>query len=409
MMNIVHQLRLAKGTNRKLEILERNQGAFEGQWQRVLLAMYDTSINYYVSAPKDHTFVSDEDLDVPSMLFLLGELASRTYTGNAARSAATEGSEDYGEIFRLVLDGSLKAGVSTKTINKAYPGLIPVFPVMLAKDVHIADWPVMASTKYDGVRVLAFVNPDKVVLKTRQGKEVRIDSLTGAMMRLPTGVYDGELVDGDGKMVGRSTISGAVTKCIRGTKNDISGYTFCIFDYVLTQEWHLTKTHRPYITRYAEVCRHVGDARLSNVIVAEQNLLYNQTQVDSEYGMLLARGYEGMILRYGQDPYIWDRTPKLIKKKAIKECTLRCIGVKMGTGKYEGLIGSLHCEGTVEGHEVKVSTGSGLSDADRENSEDYFVNKIIEAKYNDVVRAKGAEYYSLFLPRFKRIKGELDT
>ena len=58
------------------------------------------------------------------------------------------------------------------------------------------------------------------------------------MSTLPKGVYDGEIVSGNGKVKDRSNISGQVTKCIRGTASDIKDdYTFCIFDVTSITEW----------------------------------------------------------------------------------------------------------------------------------------------------------------------------
>ena len=408
MINIVHNIRMAKGSNKKLAILKDEYN--NAHWRSVLLAMYDTSINYYVSAPTDTTFVEDEDLDVASMIYMLSELSSRTYTGNAARKVALECSEEYGEIFRLILNGSMKAGVSTTTINKAYPGLIPTFDVMLAKDVPVQRFPVWASTKYDGVRVIAFIKDGDVILKTRQGKALRIDSLVNAMRDMPEGVYDGELVDGDGKMAGRSTISGSVTKCIRGTADDISGYTYCIFDYVKTDEWDNKRGQSDYGERYrslTDIIHKYGTG--VGIIRADQIVLRSQAEVDGMYEDLVDRGYEGLILRYPENLYTWARTPLLIKKKAIKDCVLTCVDVKEGTGKYEGLIGALVCKGKVEDKHVSVSLGTGLSDHDREEAHEYFVGHKVEAQYNDVVQAKDRTDYSLFLPRFKRKLGKVDT
>ena len=83
-MGIVHQLRQAKGTNTKLAILKRHSS--NEDWLNVLKAMYDSSINYYVSAPKDNSFV--DSIDVPAMLIGLRMLSERRVTGNKARDHA---------------------------------------------------------------------------------------------------------------------------------------------------------------------------------------------------------------------------------------------------------------------------------------------------------------------------------
>ena len=406
MISIVHELRRARGGIKKLAILRQYENNEE--WKEVLKAMYDTSINYYVSAPNENTFI-DEAVDVSDMLYGLSELSDRTYTGNAARAVAREYSQKYGEIFRLILDGSLKAGISITTINKAYPGLIPTFPVMLAKDVEIARYPMLASTKYDGVRVIAFVHPNgRVDLKTRAGKKFRVASLEVSMMNQTPGVYDGELVEGGGKQAGRSTITGAVNKCLKGTATDISiPYTYCIFDYVPMAAWSVQQCSWDYTQRLTEL--NGNFVHFHHILIAEQTIVDNQEHVDEMFADRLSKGYEGLIVRAFDDPYVWGRSDKLIKKKATKECTLRCYDTVEGTGKYEGMIGSLVCAGKIDDKEIRVKVGSGLSDFDRDMPSSHYVGQDIEILYNDVVKGKDSRYHSLFLPRFKRIPYRMDT
>ena len=416
MIHIVHQLRMASGSISKLRILREN---FENEdWKKLLTACYNDSINYYVSAPRDNTFV--DDFDTGDLLTALTNLSSRNVTGNAARAFALECSQTYGEMFRLVLGGSLKAGVSVTTINKAYPGLIAQFKVMLAKDSPITHFPCIASTKYDGVRLLAFVEEPKlshlkhkeytmpmvpdVKLILRSGKQIHIKSLEYEMSKQPPGVYDGELVSGDGLQEGRTKITGSVNRCLKGSDTDIKGYTYCIFDMLEHAEWDEQQTSRPYSTRITAM----NDGLTQNVKVrmAEMYMMTDMSMVNNLYANLIKKGYEGLIIRYAYDFYEWKRSEKLIKLKVTNECVLTCVGTTEGTGKYEGMIGALQCRGTVDGKLIVVKLGSGLTDHDREMSPSHYEAKQIDVLYNDIVRAEGADHYSLFLPRFKRVAGE---
>ena len=153
----------------------------------------------------------------------------------------------------------------------------------------------------------------------------------------------------------------------------------------------------------------VNFTRSHNLLIAEQSIVSSQDDIDEMFADKLAKGYEGLIIRALDDPYVWGRSAKLIKKKATKECILGCYDIVEGTGKYEGMIGSLRCSGLVEGKDVRVKVGSGLSDYDREMPPSYYIGRDIDVLYNDVVIAKKAAYYKLFLPRFKRVVGEMDT
>ena len=408
MIHIIQRLRAASGSNRKLTILRKE--ADNEAWKKVLVAMYDDSINYGVSAPHDFTFI-EEPIDVDQLLSHLSLLSSRVYTGNDARAHALDGSETFGEVYRLILSGSLKAGVSVTSINKCYPGLIPTFEVMLAQDAEIHTYPCVVSTKYDGVRLVAFVvKPESgtsyVTLKLRSGKPIHIESLEFEMSKQPPGVYDGELVAGDGLQEGRTKITGSVNKCLKGTATDIDDYTFCIFDKISNDNWAKQECIIPYITRIDELNK---VEQSSKVRLADMFVAGSPEVVEEYYADRLARGYEGVIARYLQDPYVWGRTHALIKKKATKECVLTCVDTTEGTGKYAGLTGALVCEGKIGQLLVRVKLGSGLTDHDRELPPSHFVGQDIEVLYNDIVRAKDAMHYSLFLPRYKRIHKRMDT
>ena len=397
-IRIVHELRKASGRNAKLDILRKHKD--NGLWKNILVAMYDDSINYYVSAPSDNTFTENDPHD---MFDILWALRYRKVTGNKARNLAKQGSKAFGEIFRLVLKGSLNCGVSIKTINAAYPCLIPTFEVMLAEKNKPKTFPVWSSIKYDGVRVVATVWNGDVKIQTRSGKILNIASLKNSMAKQEDGVYDGELVMGDGLQISRTGITGEVNRVLKGTSTEILGYTFCIFDKLTTREWDNQSCTRSYAERSKDLIDNFVmciDTRTIRHIECNSH-----EDIESMFQEKLALGYEGLILRYMDDPYEWRRTKALMKVKSITTGVLRCVGTTDGTRKYDGMIGALICEGTINGKNIEVHVGTGLSDFDRDMSPEAYIDHDIEVEYNDIVKAKNADHWSLFLPVFKRILG----
>jgi len=403
MIEIVHELRLAKGSNKKKEILRKHVD--NEPWKKVLLAMYDSSINYYTGCPNDFTFTTATDYS--TMLDDLKQLTQRQLTGNAAKTYAIELSRKYGELLRLVLDGSLKCGVSIKILNDVYPGLIPTFPLMKGDHYDIIKLPILCSIKYDGVRIVANVAQGKVTLQTSSGKCVYIGSLIHNLASQSDGVYDGELVAGDGKQVGRSKITGQLNKCLFGTATDMTEYTYCIFDKVSLDEWDKRESHTSFYDRLMDLWAEFVPG--PHIMLVQHRVIPTIEGVDGWYQHLLSLGFEGLIGRYYENVYVWKRSEAIIKQKATRTVVLTCVSTLPGEGKYEGMIGALHCEGGVEGQDVVVKVGSGLSDWDRDQEEKYFVGKEVEVMYNTVTLAEGADYHSLFLPRFKRVYGRTDT
>jgi len=98
---------------------------------------------------------------------------------------------------------------------------------------------------------------------------------------------------------------------------------------------------------------------------------------------IINRGWEGTMLVEADSHYhIGKRVNHSIKLKSRPTADLECIGIELGEGKYEGMIGSLTLRDS-EGRIVNV--GSGLDDRDRQYNEDYFISKIIEIEYEQIM------------------------
>ena len=98
---------------------------------------------------------------------------------------------------------------------------------------------------------------------------------------------------------------------------------------------------------------------------------------------LVNQGYEGMYLKSPTHLYYpGKRVNDAIKLKLRPTVDLLCIDMEEGEGKYTGLIGSLVLKDR-KGRLVKV--GSGLTDSDRNQSKDYYVGKVIEVEYEQIL------------------------
>jgi len=412
-MGIVHSLRIAKGGNKKLAILKRESG--NENWKKFLWYTYNTALNYWVSAPSDLTFYADDDEFCYDDFFKgINAMLNREFKGKLAREYALELSRKFGEPIRLVLSGSVKAGVSIKTINKAYPDLIPTFNVMLAENTPIEKFPVYGFMKYDGVRCTVKVTRDCTTCFLRSGKELGLVTLSRYMSSdfQRDGWYDGELVMGDGLQESRVKVTGNVNKVLKGSCNHFDGYTFQVFDWVPLDDWDNKCNSFTYDDRHRFLIKNLN--KNDAIRLAHYTILHSQEDVEAFMEDLYSRGYEGGIFRYPEDGYEWKRTNRLIKGKAKLDGVVTCIGYTPGTGKYESMIGSLKCTGILdcEGRrdpvEVHFNVGSGLSDYDRDQDPSIYIGQEIEIQYNDIVCAENSTQSSVFIPVFKRIKDDLN-
>lgn len=407
LINIVHDLRRVQGRNAKMDILMREQD--NDQWKKFLQYVYDGRKSYGVSASHDTNFDAADIND--NMFRWLNSLNNRQITGNDAKMIAAQLSKEYGEIPRLILGRSIKAGVSITSINQAYPGLIYEFKSMKGKDVPITQYPVISSTKWDGNKTFVFVNADEIKIQTSAGNDFMIKSLYNEFKQAPEGVYEGELIHGLGRQVDRPIISGKVNSLLAGTINDIDSYSFMIYDYVPFYEWIEMVSNTDFSTRieyrdsifemHFQDSMYVKPVEYTVHSIEEEMMKYNED--------LILKGYEGSMHRYPEDVYVWDRVDRLIKKKSIRECTLKCVGVTPHSNPAKGNIGSLLCEGFINdkilGRVFVTAKAGALNKMDINRYPEHFIDHQVEVLYNSVTSTDDG--HSLFLPRFKRKVGDI--
>ena len=96
-----------------------------------------------------------------------------------------------------------------------------------------------------------------------------------------------------------------------------------------------------------------------------------------------------------------------MKWKPTITVDLTVTALEEGTGRNEGRLGALVCEGVDDGRDIKVNVGSGLSDSDRDSfwaDQSNVVGSVVEVKA-DVVTQNQDGTYSLRFPRFVRFRG----
>jgi len=107
--------------------------------------------------------------------------------------------------------------------------------------------------------------------------------------------------------------------------------------------------------------------------------------------------------------YECKRSTSWLKQKPFIEVSLTVTGVEEGTGKNEGRLGALICEGEDDGKSIIVNVGSGFTDDQRSdywNDKETMVGQIVEIRADAATRSQDSELtYSLRFPRFLRFRG----
>ena len=118
-------------------------------------------------------------------------------------------------------------------------------------------------------------------------------------------------------------------------------------------------------------------------------------------------GLEGIMIKDWEAPYECKRSSFWMKWKPTITVDLNIVGFEEGTGRNQGRLGAIICEGEDNGRVINVNVGSGLSDANRDeywSARDNLLGNVIEVEADAVTQNQDGTY-SLRFPRFVRFRG----
>ena len=123
----------------------------------------------------------------------------------------------------------------------------------------------------------------------------------------------------------------------------------------------------------------------------------------------IENGYEGIMIKDVDGVYECKRLVKWLKMKPFIEVSLVVIGLEEGTGKNEGRLGALICEGEDDGKRIRVNVGSGFTDEQRKDyweDQEVMIDQIVEIRADAATLNQDSDnVYSLRFPRFLRFRG----
>ena len=422
----------------KIDVLEQHK---ENELlQSVIRAALDPYTQYYIRKIPEFTYDATKEFkqSLEWGLESLGKLTSRELTGHAAINHLTEILENMtlrdADVITRVISKDLKCGVNTATVNKVFgKGFIEKYPCMLASAYkpenfkHIK-FPAFAQTKMDGMRANILMDPEdgKVEIRSRNGKTIELlgmfdDYVKTLLYKTPTvedlsqfhgAVIDGELVvldEREENILDRKTGNGILNKAVKGTISveEAERVRMVAWDLIPLEDFKSGRSDLPYFDRIemlgirmeemAEKENHPTLIKIVGTIPID-----DMDQAGELFKQALANGEEGIIVKNGDSPWEDKRSKFQVKMKAELEADLLVTEWNEGTGKNEGLLGSVTAvskDGALE-----VNVGSGFNDEDRKMKPEDIVGKIISVKYNEVIQDKKKDKKSLFLPIFQEVR-----
>lgn len=239
-------------------------------------------------------------------------------------------------------------------------------------------YPILANIKYDGNYVIVTVANGKPSYLTSGGLTYTHTDKGGVIFDFATdGVYIAERISKDGKLGRRRECS------LTGPKSDqkSTGHTYKVFDWLTFEEYEKGSSIREYPMRAEALLLY---SNIPKEFIAEPEVINDEIELQSYLRHVVNDGYEGIMLMDAL--WCWtdtkSRTIKFCKYKQRKTVDLLCIGVKDGTGKYTDMIGSLTLTDSMN---RIVDVGSGLDDYMRSKEPTYFIGKVIEIEYEQIM------------------------
>lgn len=306
----------------------------------------------------------------------------------------------------------LSIGVDAKSINQAFPGLIPTFDVQLAqkyfeKPEKLEGKYFAVTTKIDGGRIIAIRENDQVSFFTRAGQ--RYEGLVDLEQEMLEAFPDGTVLDGEITILENKGIPSkeAYKQAMKITRADgpKHGLKMLVFDAMSLEEWKAQKCTHDYIERRLLLSGlfKYGPKKTDFTFFELLPELYRGSDTSKVLELLdeaIENKEEGVMINICDAPYEFGRTWNLMKVKKMNTLDLEVIGYEEGSGRLKGTLGALLVR-YKNGNAVKV--GSGFTDELRQviwaNPKD-MIGKIIEVQYfEETTNADGG--ISLRFPVFK--------
>ncbi len=372
---------------------------------------------------------------------LMVQLSQRQLSGHAARDAIQSlmerfDSEEWNTFLAPVLRRDMRAGISSTTINKICKKTdyeIPIFGCQLATNSE--GRPEMKGTKrlepkLDGVRALFMLIPGDdgeitTICFSRNGKvfdnfthiEDQLRKNFVKIIRSCNGIDQSRsLVNGyvlDGEVIG-NTFQELMRQARRKTAVQAEDSVFNIFDIGPLEDFRRCHWNAQLSKRIAllDAMRPVVD-NMPNVELLPHIMVDLDTAAGKDQLMRYAKdnvnaGFEGIMIKEMEAPYQCKRSTDWMKWKPTITVDLEVIGVEEGTGRNQGRLGALVCNGVDDGKEITVNVGSGFSDDDRDTywrDSNFIIGRTAEILC-DVITQNQDGTYSLRFPRFVRFRDD---
>jgi len=223
-------------------------------------------------------------------------------------------------------------------------------------------YPLFSQPKLDGIRCIVRKEDDKLVGRTRNGKEIEciphiLQSLNGYFLAHPNAILDGELYNHDLRdnfnkitslvrkqkpiQSAKMTDNAFAKKCTEFQERLIeaeSTIQYHIYDAPYINE-HCTEA-TSFEFRINELKNSLNQNK--HIVLVETTEVYNEGNLDNIYNQYLEQGYEGQMVRK-DEKYENKRSTSLLKRKEFIDAEYKVVDIEIGNGNRSGTAKHLVC------------------------------------------------------------------
>jgi len=427
---IIERLELDNSRLVKEEILEAAmQEGLDEFFEGVGMAL-DNLYTFGVKQVPVKDTIGGQGLSWDNFQQLAQALYRREITGHAARDAIALAMDVATDLqwngwYRRILIKDLRCGVSEKTVNKVAKKLklskytVPVFDCMLAHDGANHESKIQGKKilqpKLDGVRALTVIDYESrtVTQYTRNGKVLENFSHITAYLLENIDNFGRSYVL-DGEIVSHS-FQDLMKQVHRKDDVQAGDARLCVFDILPLVEFKQgvsvmgQKRRSAYLQNFAGIFADSGCIDIIPQIEVNLDEFLGEIAYKDYNKQAIADGFEGIMIKDCDAKYECKRSHSWLKQKPFIEVSLAVTSVEEGTGRNEGKLGALVCEGVDDGKRIVVNVGSGLTDEQRAefwSAKDSLIGQIVEVRADAATQSQDNEdLWSLRFPRFLRFRG----
>lgn len=409
---ILNELRATSSKNEKERIIRENVD-HDGLREAFRVA-YSKELNFFVRNFKVELKVKGMMPLSKSVEMLVENIASRHYTGDDAKLFMTQLVQtcEEPETLLAIINRDLECGVQTTITNKVWKDLITeppyqsytLFTEKLLRKFNFKG--AFSDEKMDGLYADIMVWPDQVIFRSRSGKELNFRApvaveealMAAACTRGPFVAHgEGLVIDEtyphgvQPREVGNGYLNQDPSEIDRDRVQLVVWDMVDMADYIARSskvEYYIRRDNTSFLVAEVNVPTHfqmVRGRKINSLREAIEHFIEMRKQKK-----------EGTVLKSADMLWGDNKTKKGIKLKNEFDVDLEVIDTTVHK-KKDDWIGALICQ-TRDGL-LEVGVGSGLTDALRKMTADYFVGQIITIKANDITKSETKELQSLFLPR----------